>query len=282
MILSPKIDVVCKMLFTPKSNEDILTDFLAAVLDIEPSEITDVKVLNSEILPDDVNKKFSRLDILLSVKGRKINIEMQVRMTEDYADRVAFYAAKVFVKDLQSGKPYTDLEQTISINILDYKMFTSQQCHSTFMLKELNRDEVLTDKLRIDFLELPKTESDQSIQVKRLKKWMRFFNINGEEDAKMLEQTNDTMINKAVFVLREMSADERMREMARQREKILHDEASYMLTARHEGEKIGEKRGMKIGEERGEKRGVDKLLAQLRSLGADEAMLSQAVSNLQE
>ena len=86
----------------------------------------------------------------------------------------------------------------------------------------------------------------------------------------MLEQTNDTMINKAVFVLREMSADERMREMARQREKILHDEASYMLTARHEGEKIGEKRG------------VDKLLAQLRSLGADEAMLSQAVSNLQE
>ena len=39
---------------------------------------------------------------------------------------------------------------------------------------------VLTDKLRIDFLELPKTESDDSIQVKCLKKWMRFFNIKTE------------------------------------------------------------------------------------------------------
>ena len=265
MILSPRIDVVFKMLFTPKSNEDILTDFLAAVLDIEASDISDVKILNGEILPDDITKKFSRLDILLSVKGKKINIEMQVRMTHDYADRVAFYAAKVFVKDLESGDAYSNLEQTISINILDYTMFEAEACHSTFMLKELNREEVLTDKLRIDFLELPKTESDDSIQVKRLKKWMRFFNIKSEEDADMIAQANDTMINKAVYVLREMSADARAQELARQREKVLHDEASYMETARLEGRVEGHK----------------EILAQLRALGADENMLSQAVKNLQ-
>ena len=56
-------------------------------------------------------------------------------------------------------------------------------------------------------MELPKTESYDSIQVKRLKKWMRFFNIKTEEDADMIAQANDTMINKAVYVLREMSAD---------------------------------------------------------------------------
>ena len=38
MILSPRVDVVFKMLFTPKSNEDILTDFLAAVLEIDASD----------------------------------------------------------------------------------------------------------------------------------------------------------------------------------------------------------------------------------------------------
>ena len=252
------------MLFTPKSNEDILTDFLAAVLEIEPSDISDVKVLNGEVLPDDLTKKFSRLDILLSVKDKKINIEMQVQMTNDYADRVLFYAAKVLVKDLESGNPYSSLEQTISINILDYTMFDTEACHSTFMLKELNREEVLTDKLRIDFLELPKSESDDSIQVKRLKKWMSFFNIKSEEDADMIAEANDTMINKAVYVLREMSADARAQELARQREKVLHDEASYMETARLEGRVEGHK----------------EILAQLRALGADENMLSQAVKNL--
>ena len=265
MILSPRIDVVFKMLFTPKSNEDILTDFLAAVLEIDPSDISGVKVLNGEVLPDDITKKFSRLDILLSVKDKKINIEMQVQMTNDYADRVLFYAAKLLVKDLESGNPYSSLEQTISINILDYTMFNTEACHSTFMLKELQREEILTDKLRIDFLELPKTESDKSIQVKRLKKWLRFLNIRDEEDADMIAQANDSMINKAVYILREMSADERMREIARQREKRLHDETSYMETARLEGRAEGHK----------------ELLAQLRALGVDETKLSQALSNLQ-
>ena len=43
------------------------------------------------------------------------------------------------------------------------------------------------------------------------------------------------MINEALYVLREMSADARAQELARQREKVLHDEASYMETARLEG-----------------------------------------------
>ena len=58
------------------------------------------------------------------------------------------------------------------------------------------------------------------------------------------------MINEAVYVLREMSADARAQELARQREKVLHDEASYLETARLQGR--------------------EELLAQLRVLGADE------------
>lgn len=70
MILSPRIDVVFKMLFIPKSNEDILTDFLAAVLDIDVSDISDVKVLNSELLPDDITKIY--LIILCLIRNHAI------------------------------------------------------------------------------------------------------------------------------------------------------------------------------------------------------------------
>ena len=260
-LLSPRIDLVFKMLFAKSGNEDILSDFIASVLDVDPQDVANIKVIDGEIKPEDITKKFSRLDILVEVGGRKVNIEMQVRSTLDFIDRVVFYATKVFVGDLRSGHPYSDLEQTISINILDYNIFEAEDCHSTFMLKETKRDEILTDKLRIDFLELPKTESDQSIQVKRLKKWLRFLNIKSEEEAEMIAQGNDEMINKAVYVLREISADDAARRMAWQREKALHDEASYMRTARLEGQEA--------------------LLAQLRALGVDETKLSRAVSNLQ-
>ena len=76
------------------------------------------------------------------------------------------------------------------------------------------------------------------------------------------------MINRAVSVLREMSTDERTREIARQRERRLHDEASYMETARLEGRAEG----------RAEERKA--LLAELRALGVDEEKLKQALENL--
>ena len=200
--------------------------------------------------------------------GRKINVEMQLKKLVDFRERVLFYWSKLYSRDLKEGESYKNLKQTISINILDYKMFDCEECHSIFRLREDNRNELLTDKCRFDFLELPKTDTD-SRQIKRLRRWMRFFNIENEGDADMIAQADDRVMNKAVFILKKMSADEKTREIARIREKALHDEASYMETARLEGRAEGRAEGH------------NELLAQLRALGADEAMLSKAVKNLQ-
>lgn len=268
LLLSPRIDVVFKMLFADADNLDLLADFIAAILDVEPSELTDIEILNGEVLPDSYKEKFSRLDLLLKVGGRKINIEMQIRITSDFTERVLFYAAKTFTKGLKSGHSYSELEQTISINILDYVMFDAPQCHSSFMLKELSRDEVLTDKLRIDFLELPKAKSDTGVQIKRLRKWMEFLNIKSEEDADMLVQNNDTMITKAVHSLRKMSDDEKKQEIARIRERALHDEASIIASAQAEG--------LEKGLAKGEQNGISKMIQMMRLSG----MSDDAINNV--
>ena len=67
----------------------------------------------------------------------------------------------------------------------------------------------------------------------------------------MLRNTNIAPIQKAVFIIEEMSADETVQEMARLREKALHDEA----TALGHAERNGMKKGMEIGEEKGMKKG---------------------------
>ena len=51
----------------------------------------------------------------------------------------------------------------------------------------------------------------------------------------MLENTNVPIMEKAVRVIYDMSEDTRVREMARLREKALHDEASLLKDARNEG-----------------------------------------------
>ena len=282
-LLSPKIDVVFKALFTSADSEDILTDFLASVLDIENSDIKNIKIINTEVLPEAADQKYSRLDLAMEVDDRIINVEMQIKKLTDYRERVLFYWSKLYAKDLRESESYKSLKQTISINVLDYKMFDCEECHSVFMLRETNRGELLTDKCRFDFLELPKADSD-SRQVKRLKRWLKFFNLKSEEDAEMIAQANDTVMNKAVFILKKMSADDKIREAARIRERALHDEASYLEDARNEGFEEGKTEGIEIGREKGRvegraegiAEGRARILETLRALGADEELLEKA------
>ena len=88
----------------------------------------------------------------------------------------------------------------------------------------------------------------------------------------MIAKTDDKIMNKAVFVLEKMSADEKMREVARVRERALHDEASYIEDAMNKGRKEGWNEGRKEGMAIGEKKGMDKgradILRQLFAAGA--------------
>ena len=65
------------------------------------------------------------------------------------------------------------------------------------------------------------------------------INAESEDELTMLQNTNVPVIQKAVMVIHQMSADEKMREIARMREKALHDEASALKGARDEGRAEG-------------------------------------------
>lgn len=65
--------------------------------------------------------------------------------------------------------------------------------------------------------------------------WMQFLNADSEEEFEVLKQTNVPIMNKAVNVIYDLSEDTRIREMARIREKALHDEASALANAKNEG-----------------------------------------------
>ena len=84
----------------------------------------------------------------------------------------------------------------------------------------------------------------------------------------MLEQTNVQEISQAILVLRELSADEKMRYMAEMREKALHDEA----TAIHAALEKGMAQGLEQGIARGMKKGLEKGLAQGMAQGLKQGI----------
>ena len=96
----------------------------------------------------------------------------------------------------------------------------------------------------------------------------------------MITRTDDKVMNKAVLLLKKMSADDKLREIARIRERALHDEASYIADATEKGIAIGMEKGMEKGIEKGIKKGraesAADIWAILQSLGTDEELLKRA------
>lgn len=59
--------------------------------------------------------------------------------------------------------------------------------------------------------------------------------MNSEEEFEIINQTNVPIMQRAIKVIYDMSEDTRLREIARLREKAMHDEASLLNDAREEG-----------------------------------------------
>lgn len=245
-IVMLKLDIIFKRVFGNEKNTEIIAGFISDMLDIPREKITKVVIKNVELPPEEIDQKFSRLDLNLYVDGRKINIEMQVNKEAAYKERTLFYWAKLYSDDLDSGEDYSELSQTICVNIINFNLFDCENYHSHFMLKEKERDEIMTDKLAIHFFELKKVGKYK--RNKRMEDWLTLINAETEGDLMAIQQsTSIPEIQKTIVILREMSADEQIREEARRREKRLHDEATALNHARKEGIAEGEARGRAEG-----------------------------------
>lgn len=221
--VTPKLDLVFKKIFGDVRNTDILADFLATVLAIKPSDISQIEILDNEIIPDILLSKFSRLDLRITINRiTSVNIEIQILNYGNYKERTLFYWAKMYTGELQKNEDYINLKNAISINVIDFNLF----------------EEHRQDKFRIDFLELRKAKDmkESGSMTDKKQMWMDFLNTNAEDD-ETLERlaTESPIMKKAVAVLRQMSADEKELYEIEQREKAVRDEISARAYERQQG-----------------------------------------------
>ncbi len=242
-VVSAKLDVIFKKLFT--EHQDMLHSFVASMLDIPPESIKEIVISNPELPPETIASKFSRLDLSLNVDDKLVNVEIQVKTDTDYRDRTLFYWAKLYASELKSGEDYGNLKQTITINIINFNMFEGDDYHTEVAAMIKGKDEVFSDKFCMHFFELKKINKKPT---NTREQWLQFINADSEEDFEMVEATSMPIIQKAVKVIYDMSEDTKIRELARLREKALHDEASALKQAEEKGIAIGKAEGRAEGE----------------------------------
>ena len=271
-IVKLKLDIIFKRVFGDSKNDKIIKAFLSALLEIPAQHINAVTIENVELPPDELEQKFSRLDLRLDVDGKTVNIEIQVNFQYDYRERTLFYWSKMFSNELGSGEEYGSLPQTICINIVNFNLFSKPEYHSHYSIMDRDTHEILTDKFAIHFFELKKVGKNRT--GKPMDDWINLINAETEEELMAIQQTTTIPeVKDTIVILRELSADEQLRRLAEMREKRLHDEASNLNGARREGIEQGIKQGIEQGITEGKAELRKEKIAQMRELGFTEEQI---------
>ena len=234
-------DVLFKMFFV--RNPKLLKRLVAVFLGIPLKSIRGFQVTNTEMPPEEIGKKFCRLDISMIVSRQRVNLEIEVQDRGNFKERSLFHWAKLFTSALPTGDNYSLLPRTIVISILGFSLFECLEFRSEFQPMEIERHESFSDKMRMMFFELPKLAGiDSNENPCELDLWLALFNARTEEELARLEKKGGNVMSRAVEAYHNIAVSEEFRQLERLREKTRYDEAQALFDAGRRGERRGEKR----------------------------------------
>ena len=246
-VLSPKLDVVFQALFGEVGNEKITKGFLETILErkIEKIDLNKNPILRREFKDD----KLGVLDILAQLEGKEnCNIELQLIDQKNIIERILYYWSRLYSRQIRQGEEYEKLEKTIVILITNFKISHLEELeyHSTWKIMETKAKKkiILTNKMEIDIIELPKIMGKENNNDKLLD-WLYFLeNPECERVTKKMEENEN--LKEAVNRLNTLSEDEYLQRIADLREKAIRDEKAIYG------------RGIEIGIEQGAEREAKK------------------------
>ena len=239
-------DIVFKRVFSREGTEDILKDFLEAILNVK---IEKVEVKNPELPKNIYDEKAGILDLKVEIDENTIcDVEMQVRDEYNVDKRSLKYAANLIEMQLKIGDQYTKLKKEIVINILKFNFYKRNGYHHIAHMKFektdkneyvnmgfLEEDELATEDIEMHFIELPKFKQKNPEVASRLEQWL--WLIEGEGEKIKMAKSKNEKIKEAINLIREVSMDDKEWQMYEARQRWIADIKTDMSCAKEEGKK---------------------------------------------
>ncbi|PHG70360.1 Rpn family recombination-promoting nuclease/putative transposase [Bacillus toyonensis] len=255
-LVNLRVDFAFKQLFGTKGNEDILMEFLNAVLQKSLSAPITSVVLEDPHLPKEYKEdKLSIMDVRATLgTGELVNIEVQIANKHDIQKRSLYYWSRLYASQMQEGMPYRELKRAITINVLDFIVFPIHDSfHTTGNLWDVEKEVLMSDQIEIHYLELPKIitqwrESQVNPWHDSLVRWLLLLAANEDqnltETLEAIAMEHDETLQKAMDKWDNMSHNQTFRREYEAREKILLDEKAAVAHAKAVGREEGIEQGI--------------------------------------
>ena len=253
-LLDIQSDYIFKRVFGVEKNKKLLISLINSILKGNPT-VTDLEIRNTEISKIVKNNLTIYLDIKAEISPQEfVDIEIQVRNTGEIMERAVQYLAEILTlncrklteKEKEAGQRQTyKYPKVIGIwimgeNVTDRKDAVNEACVA-FPPTERDKYQIITDKLRIFFVELQKFHPKHIDRKNMLDVWMAFLKNPLNDDIQDVPE-----VKEALDTLKEISADKDEREIYYLRQ---HTEFGYLSEknvavqkAKAEGEQLGAER----------------------------------------
>ncbi len=176
--INPFTDYGFKRLFGEEPNKNLLLDFLNELLREEQGKITELTYLKNENLgTTELNRKAIFDLYCTNEKGERFIVELQKTKQKFFKDRTIYYSTFPIQEQAKKGSSWDfQLEKVYTIAILDFIFDEDKEHQDKFRydvkLKELEIDEVFSDKLNFIYLEMPKFNKDIDELETHFDKWL--------------------------------------------------------------------------------------------------------------
>ncbi len=242
-------DYVFKRVFAYQGNENLLKDFLEAILNIQ---IQKIEVQNPELPKNYKEQKKGTLDIKVQLNENTIiDVEMQLENEENIDSRSTSYLGKLVSNQLHTGDFYTQLKKSIVICILNFEFYKTNNYHNIAKMKfdkatketyidmgYEEEEQIASSYIQMHFIELPKFIKKNPEVRTKLEQWL--WLLAGKEDKIEMAEEKNKEVRKAVKVLNQMSMDPKERERC--------ESIALAEFFRRDAERIKFEKGIKEGE----------------------------------
>jgi predicted transposase/invertase (TIGR01784 family) len=124
-LLKPTSDVVFRTLMT--QGGDILKSFLAATLELDEDELSELSIRDPHISAGFEDAKTVVLDVRVkTASGTEIDIELQLIKVPGLIGRIVLYLCMLFSNQLKRGEDYSNLTRAVCIIITGFR-FTEEE-----------------------------------------------------------------------------------------------------------------------------------------------------------
>ena len=266
-------DVFAKYIFANEARKKLTLGLINSFFELEgTAEIIDFAFKDREVDPDREEGKGVVLDVLGECSdGTLVSVEIQLEQFKAMGKRSLLYWAKLYQRRLLKGEKYQQLNRTVTLNILGYKLFPDtewQDYHSCFaVLNTKDLKHALTRDLEIHFVELPKWQPQKGEKLTRLERWLAYLSSKTTMEERRQLAMVDADIRTAMEAEKEFVQDYEYISAYDRQEKYERDRMAREDFVREEGEAIGEARGIAMG--------IAKAVNALRNKGKSDAAIAE-------